>query len=246
MSKFKQISLLGFKIFTDSLDVIDIEYRKKVIFNTINPHSYINTKKDSIFKQALVNSDILLPDGEGIVLVARLLNNEKIEKIAGYDLHKYLLNNLNTKEGRCFYLGASNETLQLIKEKIKKEFPKITVDYHSPPYKDYFDDEDNEIMIDKVNHFSPDVLFVGMTAPKQEKWVYQNKDMLNANIICSIGAVFDFYAETVQRVNKIWIDLHLEWFRRFLNEPGRLWRRNFISTPLFLLEIILYKLKIKR
>ena len=102
------------------------------------------------------------------------------------------------------------------------------------------------MMINKVNNFNPDVLFVGMTAPKQEKWVYQNKERLNAKIICSIGAVSDFYAGTVQRVNKIWIDLHLEWFRRFLNEPVRLWQRNFISTPLFLLEILLYKLKIRK
>jgi N-acetylglucosaminyldiphosphoundecaprenol N-acetyl-beta-D-mannosaminyltransferase len=238
------MNIINFDIYAKELS--GLNFGKRLIVNTINPHSYITSKKDSLFKKALKDSDILLADGEGIVLAARILNKEKIKKTSGYDLHKFLLNDLNKKNSSCFYLGASKETLKLIKEKNNLEFPNIRVDCYSPPYKNIFNDEDNEIMINKVNKFNPDVLFVGMTAPKQEKWVYQNKDKLNANIICSIGAVFDFYAGTVQRVNKIWIDLHLEWFRRFLNEPGRLWRRNFISSPLFILEILLFKLKIRK
>ena len=81
-----------------------------------------------------------------------------------------------------------------------------------------------------------------MTAPKQEKWVYRNKDSISADVIASIGAVFDFYAGTVIRSGPIWIKLGLEWLPRLLKEPKRLWKRNFISTPVFLWDILKEKL----
>ena len=97
-------------------------------------------------------------------------------------------------------------------------------------------------MLEKVNHFKPDILFVGMTAPKQEKWVHLNKNILDVQIITSIGAVFDFYAGTVNRSSQFWILLGLEWLPRFLREPKRLAKRNLISTPKFLLEVVWYKI----
>ena len=236
------MKIMNYTVFTGNLSQIDLD--QGLIINTINPHSYIFAKKDNVFNNALENSDILLQDGEGIVLAARILKNKKIKKISGYDLHSYLLAKFDKKVGRLFYLGASNKTLKLIKEKIENFNPNIIVDYYSPSFKDLFTDEDNEVMINKINSFSPNILFVGMTAPKQEIWVYKNKDNLDVKIICSIGAVFDFYAGTVKRVNNIWIKIHLEWFIRFLQEPVRLWKRNFISTPLFIFDLILYKFKI--
>jgi N-acetylglucosaminyldiphosphoundecaprenol N-acetyl-beta-D-mannosaminyltransferase len=83
-----------------------------------------------------------------------------------------------------------------------------------------------------------------MTAPKQEKWVYYNHEKLSVPVIASIGAVFDFYAGTVERSSPFWINLGLEWLPRLLKEPKRLWRRNFISTPLFLGHIFRTKLNI--
>jgi N-acetylglucosaminyldiphosphoundecaprenol N-acetyl-beta-D-mannosaminyltransferase len=97
-------------------------------------------------------------------------------------------------------------------------------------------------MISAINNFAPDILFVGMTAPKQEKWVYLNKSQINAKIICSIGAVFDFYSGNIKRPNQFWINLGLEWLIRFLKEPRRLFNRNFISTPLFLFYVLKAKL----
>ena len=73
-----------------------------------------------------------------------------------------------------------------------------------------------------------------MTAPKQEKWVHQHRDKLNVPLICPVGAVFDFYAGTVQRSGEFWIRMGLEWLPRLLREPKRLWKSNFVSTPLFL------------
>ena len=231
--------LLGYTIFDKSLESVDFDKNK--IINTINPHSYCLSRYDKLFNEALQSSDILLPDGTGIVLAARMLNNKKIKKIAGADIHQYLLQQAHLKSQKVFYLGASQITLKLIERKVKKEFPNITVFSFSPPYKPKFSESETSEMLEKVNDFKPDILFVGMTAPKQEKWVYTNKENIDANKIVSIGAVFDFYAGTIKRPGNFWIAIGLEWLPRFLREPKRLAKRNLVSTPKFLLEIIWFK-----
>ena len=230
--------LLGYTITTNnSQETVE----KKTVINTINPHSYCVAKQDAAFEVALQASDVLLPDGIGIVWAAKFLKKQKIHKIAGYDVFLHLMQYLNANEGSCFFLGASKQTLVLIKERSAMEFPKVVVNSYSPPYKAVFNDDDSKEMINRVNSHTPEVLFVGMTAPKQEKWVYDHKDSLNANIICSIGAVFDFYAGTVKRPSKFWIKLGLEWLPRFLKDPKRLAERNLISTPKFILEVLSFK-----
>ena len=232
--------ILGYKIYEHTLKSIDFDKNK--IINTINPHSYCLSRYDKLFNEALNSSDILLPDGTGIVLAARILNNQSITKIAGADIHQYLLQQANLKNEKVFYLGASQSTLKLIECKVKKQYPNITVSSFSPPYKPQFSESETAQMLEKVNEFSPDILFVGMTAPKQEKWVFANKDNIDANTIVSIGAVFDFYAGTIKRPGNFWVSIGMEWFPRFLKEPKRLARRNLVSTPKFLLEIIWYKI----
>lgn len=232
--------LLGYKVNKQPLESIDFNTIK--IINTINPHSYCTAKNDALFMQALKSSDILLPDGIGIVWAEKVLNGNKIKKIAGFDVFMFLMQKLNKTSGSCFFLGASEETLKKIETNIKIEFPYIQVHNYSPPYKAEFSMEDSMLMCAKVNAVKPNVLFVGMTAPKQEKWVYQNKEQLSADIICSIGAVFDFYAGNVKRSSPFWISLGLEWLPRFLKEPRRLARRNLVSTPLFIIEVLKRKI----
>jgi len=229
---FKKSKCLGYNVFNDKLNTIGVG--KKLLINTINQYSFCIASKDNEFSNALKQSDILLPDGIGIVAAAKLLKGEKIKKIAGADIHEFLLNKLNSEEGSCFYLGSSLDTLQKIKERLKKEYPKIRAGFHSPPYKPKFTEEDNTTMVNAVNEFKPDVLFVGMTAPKQEKWSFKNKSALDVQIICSIGAVFDFYAGTMKRPNKIWINLGLEWFGRLIKEPKRMWKRYIYYGFIFL------------
>jgi N-acetylglucosaminyldiphosphoundecaprenol N-acetyl-beta-D-mannosaminyltransferase len=217
--------------------------RGKIIVNTINPHSYCVAKKDKAFKEALQQSDFLLPDGVGIVMAAKVLNRKKIEKIAGYDVFIHLMQQIDKKGGSCFFLGAAPETLQKIKERAAKDFPNVKIHTYSPPYKAVFTREESKQMWEAVNAVQPDALFVGMTAPKQEKWVHQYKEQLNVNIICSIGAVFDFYAGTVKRPSQFWIKLGLEWLPRFVKEPRRLAERNLVSTPKFVWEVLRERMK---
>jgi N-acetylglucosaminyldiphosphoundecaprenol N-acetyl-beta-D-mannosaminyltransferase len=231
--------LLGYHIHNNSLEAIDVS--AVTIINTINPHSYCMAKRDGAFETALQASDVLLPDGVGIVWAEKVLNGNRIQKIAGFDLFMFLMQRANTLEQRVFFLGASQTTLDAIHARAAKDFPKVQVYSYSPPYKAVFSESDSKTMCAQVNAVAPDVLFVGMTAPKQEKWVHAHKTQLNAQLIGSIGAVFDFYAGTVKRPSTFWINLGLEWLPRLVQEPRRLFKRNFVSTPKFILEVLSHK-----
>jgi N-acetylglucosaminyldiphosphoundecaprenol N-acetyl-beta-D-mannosaminyltransferase len=240
MSEHQTIKLLGYDIFSGDKEFFSGSI--KGVVNTISPHSYIIARKDDLFRETLMASDYIIPDGVGIVMAARFLNNTRIKKIAGSDLHIEILKSLDKRKSSCFYLGSSDQTLEKIRVRVNQEYPSVKTGSFSPPFKTHFNDEDNISMIKVVNEFNPEVLFVGMTAPKQEKWVFENRNRINAPVICSIGAVFDFYAGTVKRPSEFWISLGLEWLPRLLNEPKRLWRRTLISTPLFIWCVLREKL----
>lgn len=232
-------SAFGYNIYSDDLDRISINQR--TIIHTINQYSYCLSTNDKAFRKALSNADVLLPDGIGITKAIQYVYGKRVVKISGADVHAYLLKSLNETKGKCFYLGASKTTLDEIHQKINKEYPDITIKSFPPPYKPEFSASENEAMIKAVNYFKPDVLFIGMTAPKQEKWVEANKHLLNANIICTIGAVFDFYAGTVQRAHPFFVKIGLEWFVRLMKEPQRMWRRYLYYGPVFLFKVITFK-----
>lgn len=235
------VPLMGYSIYSG--DLSDCFTGSKVLINTINQYSYCIAEKDLDFKKALLDSDILLPDGVGIVDAVRLLAHKTIKKIAGADIHQFLLANLNKKGGTCFYLGSSQNTLNRIVARVSNEFPNVKLSTFSPPYKDEFSPCDIKKMLDEVNAFKPDVLFVGMTAPKQEKWSNMYKNELDAKLICSIGAVFDFYAGTIARPSKFWVNIGLEWFVRLLKEPKRMWKRYLYFGPVFIKLILEEKIK---
>ncbi|MGQ7867789.1 WecB/TagA/CpsF family glycosyltransferase [Sunxiuqinia sp. sy24] len=242
--KTASFQLLGYPVYCQDLSAIP--QNRKLIINTLNGHSYTVAKKDKVFSHALRTSDILLPDGISVVMGAKILVGRRIQKIAGYDLFLHLMNSLERENGSCFFLGAMPDTLEKIKHKLSVEFPHVRVGSFSPPYKLAFSEDDSRLMCDQVNQFCPDVLFVGMTAPKQEKWVHENKEKLEARITCAIGAVFDFYAGTSERPPQWMIDLRLEWLGRLLKEPKRMWRRYLLSTPVFFIDVFRYKYGLKK
>ena len=210
-----------------------------------NPHSLVVASRDTVFSTSLNDADLLLPDGVGMILAARILGLPIQERVAGFEFFHGLTASL-AKDGRSryFFLGSSDHVLKLITQKLHQEFPEITVcGTLSPPFKPSFSDEENAAMVAAVNEAKPDVLWVGMTAPKQEKWIYHNRSELDVPFIGAIGAVFDFYAGTKKRSSLFWRGLGLEWFPRFLKEPKRLWERNLKSTPIFISWVIKDKVR---
>jgi len=139
---------------------------------------------------------------------------------------------------RVMFLGSSEEVLALIRERAAVDYPHLDIITYSPPFKPEFSDEDNQTMIQAINDAAPDLLWIGMTAPKQEKWTYQHWDELNIHCHCgTVGAVFDFYAGTVRRAPISWQRHSLEWLYRLLMEPRRMWRRYIIGAVKFLYYI---------
>ena len=138
-----------------------------------------------------------------------------------------------------FFLGATEVTLAQIRTKMAHDYPQIYVaGTYSPPFKATYSEEELDVMIDAINAAKPDVLWVGMTAPKQEKWIHDNLGKLDVRFAGAIGAVFDFYAGKVKRSPLLFQRLGLEWLPRLIQQPRRLWRRMFISAPIFLFDVV--------
>jgi N-acetylglucosaminyldiphosphoundecaprenol N-acetyl-beta-D-mannosaminyltransferase len=230
------LRLKEIQIYSDNLNNLP---NKKLLINTINAHCYNIAQKDKLYAEALHSSDVLLPDGISVIIAKRILQGNKLSKIAGADLFYYEMNRLNHSGGKCFFLGSKISTLELIKNKAKKEFPNVQVAYYSPPYVHEFSKKDNKKILQEINQFEPDVLFIGMTAPKQEKWAYLNYNEIISGHICSIGAVFDFYAGNINRAPKLMIKLGFEWLYRLIKEPKRLWPRYIIGNIVFIYSIFI-------
>ena len=198
----------------------------------------------------------LIADGASVVKACRWLKakSQPKERIAGWDLFTFEMQRLEEnsfrfqvsgfKRLKVMFMGSSEKVLALIRERAATDYPHIEVVTYSPPYKPEFSDEDNRAIINAINEANPDLLWIGMTAPKQEKWAYQHWKELNIHCHCgTIGAVFDFYAGTVKRAPLWWQGHSLEWLYRLLSEPKRMWRRYVIGNPIFLWNILKEKVR---
>ena len=246
MLKLKEIKLV-----LSREELAQIPEGKKLI-NTLNAFSYNNAQKDSFFAEALREGDYLIPDGAGIVKACQMKNAkyQPVERIAGWDLFTFEMKRLNEKSAKnvenneprlkVMFMGSSEKVLTLIRLRAAIEYPNLEVVTYSPPYKPEFSDEDNAAIIKAINEANPDLLWIGMTAPKQEKWTYKHWKHLNIHChVGTIGAVFDFFAGTAKRAPLWWQEHSLEWLYRFIIEPRRMWRRYIIGNiefPLLLAQ----------
>lgn len=213
--------------------------RAPLIFVCANPHSLVVAQRDFQFHTALNNADLVAADGVGITLLARIAGHDIGPRITGHDFFQGVMHVLQQRGGgRVLFFGSSPKVLALIAARLQKDYPAVTLcGAISPPF-GAWSTEENAEMISRINAAQADVLWVGMTAPKQEMWVENNRSALNVPVIASIGAVFDFFAETHPRAPKWLCAMGCEWLYRLLREPRRMWRRNFVSTPQFVLLIL--------
>lgn len=256
MLKLKDLKLV------ESREALNEILEGKVLINTINAHSFNRAQKDQLFAESLrtvhggglkVNGSeecvkYLIPDGASIIKACRMVKakSRPKERIAGWDLFAFEMQRLEGKSKsedgkrlKVMFMGSSEKVLGLIKERAAKDYPHLEVVTFSPPYKPKFSEEDNRAIIKAINEADPDLLWIGMTAPKQEKWTYSHWKDLNIHChVGTIGAVFDFYAGTAKRAPERWQEHSLEWLYRLLKEPKRMWRRYLIGNPLFIFYIM--------
>jgi N-acetylglucosaminyldiphosphoundecaprenol N-acetyl-beta-D-mannosaminyltransferase len=232
--------LLGIKIGQPSLAsaIADAEAaidrkKKPIVFACANTHSVVVAQNNPAFFNALNDADQVVADGIGVKIMGRLARIDVGPRIVGEEYFSSLMSALEQRGGgRIFFFGSSDNVLQKITQRIKKDYPSLTLSgVLSPPYR-LWSEEDNARMIEKINNSKPDVLWVGMTAPKQEIWVFNNRHLLDVPVIGSIGAVFDFFAGTIPSP-PAWVrKAGFEWFYRLFrnNNPGRFWLRG-LSIP---------------
>ena len=234
-----------------SMDALKAVPEGKWLINTINAHSFNTAQKDSLFAEALKKGDYLIPDGASVVKACRWLKakSQPQERIAGWDLFVMEMQRLNAKGRECgkrqrvMFMGSSEHVLQLIRQRAAADYPCLEVVTYSPPYKPEFTAEDNAAIIKAINEADPGLLWIGMTAPKQEKWAYTHWQQLDIHChVGTIGAVFDFYAGTALRAPLWWQEHSLEWLYRLLKEPRRMWRRYVLGNPLFVYYVLKEKI----
>lgn len=146
---------------------------------------------------------------------------------------------LRSPQRTVMFMGSSEKVLDLIVKRAAEVYPHLKIVTYSPPYKPELSEEDNKAIVEAINAADPDLLWIGMTAPKQEKWTYSHWNELNIHChVGTIGAVFDFFAGTVERAPMWWQCHGLEWLYRLLKEPKRMWRRYIIGNTLFLWNML--------
>lgn len=216
MNKF--IYYLGYKV----LDQDYAEARKSFSEGsvlTISPNSYGVATINEGLNSALKRDGLLVLDGVYFGLGYFLRNFKTIRKNQGPDIFYQELEIQKNQKGKVFFLGASNETLGLIGDRMTRDYPEIEFETLSPPFKDELTDFDNNQIEEQIKAFAPNVVFVGMTCPKQEIWVNANIDRYEGVLFMAIGGVFDWFAGTRKELHPLWWKLRLGWVGRIIQRP---------------------------
>lgn len=204
---------------------------KKTFIVTANPEIVMYAQRDSDYMATLRTADYIIPDGIGIIMGAKLLKRPLPERVAGFDLLKDLLAVANREHLNVFFLGAKEEVVQKAVTNVKQAYPNLHVcGYHHG----YFDEKDEKVA-EMVKEAEPDLVFVALGFPKQERWIKNNFPQFHKGVFMGVGGSFDVLAGEVKRAPLIWRKLNLEWLYRLIKQPSR-WKR-MAFLPLFMLKV---------
>jgi N-acetylglucosaminyldiphosphoundecaprenol N-acetyl-beta-D-mannosaminyltransferase len=234
---------MGYAVYNEDLALIPLT-RPCSTIQTISPISYGNATRDRTYRDAMQRADWLCLDGVYFGLSSLVLHGKTMKPNQGPDIFYHFMARLQERKGRVFFLGASPQTLEKMRARAAVEYPDVAVGTYSPPFKPEFAAEDNEAMIEAVNAFRPDVVFLGMTAPKQEKWGYLHRDRLDACLVAAVGGVFDWYAGNRKEIAPIWWKLYLAWLIRTIDRPELLKRYPLIAR--FAWHLLLARMGLKK
>ena len=197
-------------------------------------------QKDKEFFDILKQAELATPDSIGIIIGAKLQNKKFKERIPGQAYFREVIRKSEIEGWSIYILGGTDEVIEAAVANVKKDFSKANiVGYHEG----YFVKDSEEEVINEINALEPNVLFVAMGAPKQEKWIYKNKDKLKVDVATGQGGTLDYEAGRIKRAPKFIQKIGMEWFWRLMIEPSRIVRMRVL--PIFLIKILLKKDKSK-
>lgn len=196
--------------------------------------------KDEAFCKELNDASLVIPDGIGVVYASRILKAPLPERVAGFDLASRLIEKLSGGEKSFYFFGGKPGVAETAKENLLKKYPDLNICGLSDGY---FDEEKEKAIIEDIKEKKPDVLFVCLGAPKQEKWINEHKDELGAKVLMGIGGSLDVFAGTVDRAPEFYQKHGLEWLYRLLKQPSRFMR--MLALPKFGLTVLFKGKRIK-
>jgi len=183
-------------------------------------------------------ADLATPDGMAVVWIGKMRGYKNIRRVYGPELMQEICD-ISVKKGyKHYFYGSSHNTLNKLEEKLSRKYPGLIISgSFSPSFRQLTKDEDERIVED-INSSNPDVVWVGLGSPKQDLWMYEHRDRINAPVMIGVGAAFDFLAGTKPQAPP-WIrDNGFEWLFRLATEPKRLWRRYLLDYPLFFYYVL--------
>ncbi|MEH7116860.1 WecB/TagA/CpsF family glycosyltransferase [Neobacillus vireti] len=208
-----------------------IEDARKTFIVTANPEIITYAQSHSYYEKIIKHSDYIIPDGIGIVIASRLKRQPLQERLAGFDLMYNLLKLSDQHHYKIYLLGTKPDIIDLSALNIKKAFPHLEiVGFHHG----YFHDDDN--IIEEIKQAKPDLVFVGLGFPKQEKWISHNLKHFDKGIFIGIGGCLNIWAGVNNRAPKFMRDLNLEWLYRLIKEPSR--SKRMLAIPIFLKRVL--------
>ena len=219
---------------------------KKSGYITVNNvHTIVESALDQFYGNIINKGFMALPDGRPLSIIARLKGDKKMKRVFGPTLLEKVLERGQDDGLRHYFIGSTNEILDKMKKKIHILYPKaIICGYLSPPFREITKKENNSI-IDQIKKSNVDIIWVGLGAPRQERWIYDNYSTLNHGIMIGVGAGFDYLAGNISHAPEWMKNFSFEWLYRLIQEPQRLWKRYLVTIPIFIFFNILDLLKIK-
>lgn len=209
--------------------------RRPHVIVTPDSVALLRARKNHILRQAYLSADLIAPDGVGIIWATRLLGLPLKERVTGIDLTTGLLELATRKGYRIFLLGGREGVAGRARDRIKERFPSLAI---VGAQHGYFDDD--ETIIRTITQATPDILLVGMGAPKQELWMAKHKDRLHVPLMLGVGGALDVFAGNCRRAPIHWQRMGLEWLYRLLRQPYRI--KSAITIPIFIARVLVARL----
>jgi len=223
-----------------------IAQRERQYVCVTNVHVVMECQRDPALRRVLNQAGMVTPDGMPLVWVSRMYGQKQVRRVYGPDLLLEMCAISAQKGYRSYFYGGAEGVPDLLASKMTARFPGLQiVGFESPPFRKLTPEED-QAAVDRINRARPDLLWVGLGAPKQEHWLAAHLGRVEAPVMLGVGAAFDFHAGNKKQAPHWLQNAGLEWAFRFASEPRRLWKRYLLYNPWFVGLVLLQSLGLKR